>query len=166
MAKAATRTARAKVGAPRQYNRAAMVKKICTQLLSGKPMALICRELEVPVRTVNQWRQDDEEIANQFDESFDAGKDAIAWRMRMTARGKKPKQGGDSTGDIERDRLIIYTDEKLLAKWDSRYGNRLALAGDPKNPLLPPPTQLSEATLLAIAAQGIREHDKDGGKDG
>lgn len=171
MAKAAKKTAakkaaKGKPGAPRQYNRAAVVKKICAQLLTGKAMALVCRELDIPVRTVNQWRQDDEEIANRFDEAFNAGMDAIAWRMRMTARGKTAKQGGDSTGDIERDRLIIHTDEKLLAKWDNRYGNRLALANDPKNPLLPPPTQLTEAQLLAIAAQGIREQDTNGGTDG
>lgn len=167
MAKAAKKpAAKRKPGAPRQYNRAAMVKKICTQLLTGKPMALICRELDLPVRTVNQWRQDDEEIANRIDEAFDAGKDAIAWRMRMTARGKTAKQGGDSTGDVDRDKLIIYTDEKLLAKWDHRYDNRLTLANDPKNPLLPPPAQLTEAQLLAIAAQGVREQDADGGTNG
>lgn len=159
-------TARDVGGRPREYDRKEIVARICNGLLDGKPMALICRAIPIPVRTVNQWREDDEDIAHELDEAFDAGKDAIAWRMRMTARGKKPKQGGDSTGDIDRDRLIIYTDEKLLAKWDNRYGNRLALANDPKNPLLAPPAQLSEATLLAIAAQGIREQDKGGGKDG
>jgi hypothetical protein len=156
------RTGKGKTGAPQQYDRKATVKRICAGLLEGKPMALICREIDIPVRTVNQWRQDDEAIANQFDEAFEAGKDAIAWRMRMTARGLDKKKGGDSTGDVERDRLIIYTDEKLLAKWDARYGNRLALANDPKNPLLPPPTQLTEAQLLAIAAQGIKDESKDG----
>lgn len=167
------------MGAEQKYDRNALVPVICAGLLEGKPMAVVLRNLvcadgvwrlgtledtafnPVPVRTVNQWREDDVEIANAFDEAFDAGKDTIAWRMRMTARGKKEAQGGDSSGDVERDRLIIYTDEKLLAKWDSRYGNRLALANDPKNPLLPA-AQLTEAQLLAIAAQGIRDADKNG----
>jgi hypothetical protein len=168
-----------KRGARQQYDRAVLVPLICAGLLEGKPMTVVLRELvcdngawrkraeddevgeSIPVRTVNQWREDDVEIANAFDEAFEAGKDTIAWRMRMTARGKVEKDGGDSTGDIERDRLIIYTDEKLLAKWDNRYGNRLALANDPKNPLLPA-AQLTEAQLLAIAAHGIREADKNG----
>lgn len=165
-AKPTAKKASGKRGAPRLHDRKKIVARICKGLLEGKPMALICREVDIPVRTVNQWREDDETIAHAFDEAFDAGKDAIAWRMRMTARGKTAKQGGDSTGNVERDKLIIYTDEKLLANWDTRYSRRMTLASDPKNPLLPPPTQLSEATLLAIAAQGIREQDKDGGTDG
>lgn len=154
--------AKGKVGAKQQYDRAEVVEKICKGLIAGKPMALLCREIGVPVRTVNQWRQDDADIANELDEAFDAGIDGIAWRMRMTARGKKAKQGGDSTGDVDRDRLILNTDEKLLQNWSTRYSRRVTVAGDAKNPLLPPPTQLTEAQLLAIAAQGVKDGDKDG----
>jgi hypothetical protein len=47
----------------------------------------------------------------------------IAARTRETARGF-----GDSSGDVQRDKLIIETDLKLLAKWDpKRYGDRLDL---------------------------------------
>lgn len=152
---------------PRKYDRSKIVDRICKALVTGKPMSLACRAIPIPVRTVNQWREDDVEIANRLDDAFDEGMDTLAWRMRMTARGKKAKQGGDSTGETDRDKLIIYTEEKLLANWSTRYSRRVTLAGDPKNPLMPPPTQMTEAQLLAIAAQGVREKDgEEGSKDG
>ena len=159
---AAKKAAKGKRGAKPKYDRAKVVAAICKVLITGKPMSLACRKIPIPVRTVSQWREDDVEIANKLDDAFDEGIDALAWRNRMTARGKTAKQGGDSTGDVDRDKLIIYTDEKLLANWSTRYSRRVTLAGDPKNPLLPPPAQLTEAQLLAIAAQGV----KDGGSDG
>lgn len=158
---AAKKVVKGKPGTKPKYDRKKVVPKIVARLLEGKPMALACRELNIPLRTVNQWRQDDPEIAADFDEAFEAGGDTIAWRMRMTARGKVDKQGGDSTGDTDRDKLIIYTDEKLLANWHTRYSRRVTLAGDKENPLVPT-NQLTDAQLLAIAAQGL----KDGGTDG
>ena len=51
-------------------------------------------------------------------------------RTRATARAKTADDGGDSSGDVQRDKLIIETDLKLLAKWDpKRYGDLLKLAG-------------------------------------
>lgn len=143
----------AKPGAKPKYDRAAFVPRICEQLLTGKPMALICRELGIPVRTVNQWRADDGEIAAEFDEAFDAGKDAIAWRMRMTARGRGEDRGGESSGDVDRDKLIIYTDQKLLSQWDKRYGERVTLAGDKDNPLTGMTDEQVDARLAALLAK-------------
>lgn len=54
------------------------------------------------------------------------GYDAIADRVRKTARGKIEADGGESSGDVQRDKLIIDTDLKLLAKWDpKRYGEKV-----------------------------------------
>lgn len=107
------------------------VPAICARLSAGEPMTVICRDMGVSVRTVNDWRKTDAEIAVQFDEARDHGHDAIAVRMRETARGR-----GDSTGDVQRDKLIIDTDDKLLRKWDPRrYGDALKLSGDPEAPL-------------------------------
>lgn len=92
---------------------------------------MICRDIGVPVRTVDFWRGQDASIAACFDAARDEGFDAIAHRCRATARGK-----GDSTADVQRDKLIIETDLKLLAKWDPRrYGEKVTLAGDAENPL-------------------------------
>lgn len=111
------------LGAPRKYDRDEMVPAICARLATGEPLAVICRDLGVPVRTVNDWRAQDGAIAAQFDEARDLGFDAIAWKSREIARGR-----GDSTGDVQRDKLIIDTDHKLLAKWDPRrYGEKQQL---------------------------------------
>lgn len=176
-----------KAGAPRLYDREAITQAICERLATGEPMALICRDLGVPVRTVNQWRQDDEAIANRFDEARDLGYDAIAHDALLIADTPRlgviekieliKDQNGHSKMVVTERRkedmlghrkLQVETRLRLLARWDPRrYGDRLALANDPKDPLLSPPTQLTEAQLLAIAAQGIREQgDADGGTDG
>lgn len=113
-------------GRPREYNREEVTQAICERLAIGTPMAVICRDLDIPVRTVNGWRAEDAEISARFDEARDLGRDAIAHRTRATARGKGEEAGGDSTGDVQRDKLIIDTDLKLLAKWDPRrYGEKI-----------------------------------------
>lgn len=124
------------MSAPRKHDRKSVVTAICARLATGEPMTVICRAIGVPVKTVNDWRLHDEAIRGQFDSARDDGYDAIAHCTRATARGKKPEQGGDSTGDVQRDKLIIETDLKLLAKWDPRrYGDALKLSGDPEAPL-------------------------------
>ena len=113
------------MAAPREYDRAKLVPLICDRLSTGDPLAVICRDMGIPRRTVNQWRQDDPEIAAEFDDARDVGYDYIAWRTRRTARGYGKSQNGDSQGDTQRDKLIIDTDLKLLAKWDPRrYGEK------------------------------------------
>lgn len=67
----------------------------------------------------------DEEFSAAIAHARLEGFDAIARRIRATARGR-----GDSTQDIQRDKLIVETDLKLLAKWDpKRYGDRLNVDG-------------------------------------
>ncbi|KZC17026.1 hypothetical protein RHOFW510R12_01465 [Rhodanobacter sp. FW510-R12] len=127
------------MSAPRKHDREALVPVICARLATGEPMTVVCRDIGVPVKTVNDWRLQDEGIREQFHAARDDGYDAIAHRTRATARGKGESKGGDSTGDVQRDKLIIDTDLKLLAKWDPRrYGDKVQLAnGDGTN--LPAP---------------------------
>lgn len=111
--------------ADRKYDRAKWVPLICERLAGGDPLAEICREIGIPRRTVNQWRQDDPSIDEQFLDARDDGYDSIAVRSRKTIRGKKADEGGESTGDIVRDKAIVDLDLKLLAKWDPRrYGDK------------------------------------------
>jgi hypothetical protein len=113
------------MGAERKYDRDEWVPKICTRLADGDPLAVICREMGIPRRTVNQWRQDDAEIDTLFLEARDDGHDMISYRSRKTIRGKGPEEGGESTGDVVRDKAIVEHDLKLLAKWDPRrYGDK------------------------------------------
>jgi hypothetical protein len=81
-------------------------------------------------RTVNEWKNTNEEFSSAIAGARASGFDAIAARTRLTARGKTSSEGGDSSGDVQRDKLIIDTDLKLLAKWDpKRYGDKVALTG-------------------------------------
>ena len=80
------------------------------------------------VRTISDWKAANAGFEKAFGEARTIGFDAIAERTRLTARGKKATEGGDSTGDVARDRLIIENDHKLLAKWDPRrYGDKVQL---------------------------------------
>lgn len=101
--------------------------EICIRLSEGEPLAEICRDAHMPaVRTVSDWKEANESFSANFARAREEGFDAIAARVRRTARGKKAEEGGDSSGDVLRDKLIIDTDLKLLAKWDyKRYGDRI-----------------------------------------
>ena len=80
--------------------------------------------------TVGSWAQKLPDLSSAIARAREIGWDSIAWRLRATARGKTEEEGGESSGDAQRDRLIVDTDLKLLAKWDpKRYGDRMALTG-------------------------------------
>jgi len=99
--------------------------EICERLIEGEPLAKICRDEHMPgYRTVHDWRVRYSEFDDDFIRAREDGYDAIAYRLRKTARGKGPEEGGESTGDVQRDKLIIETDLKLLAKWSKRYGDK------------------------------------------
>lgn len=122
-------------GAPRKFDRAKVVTAICTRLATGEPMAVICRDLKVPVRTVNDWRAQDADIAAQFDEARDLGFDAIAHECLAIAddgrRDYAVSEDGREVPDhdhIQRSKLRIETRLKLLARWDpKRYGEKQQL---------------------------------------
>lgn len=119
--------AKRKAGHPMVYDRAELVPLICEDLAQGIPLEEICRRPGMPTpRQVHDWKRADPEIAAHFAHAREVGMDAIAERLRLTARGRGPEDGGDSTGDVTRDKLIVETDLKLLAKWSPRYADRLA----------------------------------------
>ena len=147
-----------KRGARREYDRGDLVPIICTRLATGEPYTVILRDLGLKVRTVNQWRQDDQEIAAQFDEARDLGYDAIAAQCVNIADTPQlgvieklelitDKDGGSKMVVTERRnedmlghrKLQIETRLKLLAKWDPRrYGDKVQHSNDPDNPLPAP----------------------------
>lgn len=100
-----------------------LLKEICQRLSTGEPLTVICGDDHMPCDdTVRDWADADKsgKVAREIARARARGYDAIAKRARETARGK-----GDSTKDVQRDKLIVDTDLKLLAKWDpKRYGDR------------------------------------------
>lgn len=113
--------------APRQRNRGGRpsactperLAEICARLSDGETLAVICRDDHMPCDdTVREWGRKDAAVSLAIARARDRGFDAIAHSARDVARGK-----AGSSGDVQRDRLIVETDLKLLAKWDpKRYG--------------------------------------------
>lgn len=98
------------------------------------------------VSTVSDWKAAHKDFAVAIARAREDGFDAIA--AECLAIANTPLEGVEKTekadGGIEVKRgdmlghrkLQIETRLKLLAKWDpKRYGERLEVAGDPKNPL-------------------------------
>lgn len=96
---------------------------ICEAVSQGTTLVDACRDNGIGKSAWNNWLKEDDELNGRFASAREDGHDAIAYRARETARG-----GGDSSGDVQRDKLIIDTDLKLLAKWDRRYGDKLDVA--------------------------------------
>jgi hypothetical protein len=123
---------------------------ICERIANGEPLRAICREDGMPSWvTVYDWINKDESFALRFARARDLGADAIAestleiaddatndWMERLD-KDDVPV-GYQVNGDhIQRSKLRIETRLKLLAKWNpKKYGERLALAGDPSSPLV------------------------------
>jgi hypothetical protein len=131
------------MAAERKYDRDDLVPKICERLAAGEPLAVICRDIGIPRRTVNQWRQDDKEIAILFDEARDDGYDVIAQDCIAIADDGRRDYTQDEDGraavdhdHIQRAKLRVDTRLKLLAKWDKRrYGDQVALTGADGGPI-------------------------------
>ena len=127
------------------------VEEICALLEQGEPLAVICRREDMPsVRTVYNWQDADQTVKDRFQQARDIGEDAIAANLRTVARG-----GDGSTGDVQRDKLVVDTDLKLLAKWNPRrWGDRVQLAGHDNGALFARASELDDEELAAIVATG------------
>jgi len=99
-------------------------EEIIERIANGEPLRQICRDQHMPhYTTFYDWLAADADLTLRFARARDFGEDEIAQRTRETARGK-----GESTGDVQRDKLIIDTDLKLLAKWSpKRWGDAVNL---------------------------------------
>lgn len=105
----------------------ALVEEVVARLSKGEPLAVICRDDHMPCDdTVRAWADVNEEISRAIARARETGHHAIAWRARQTLRGKTEAEGGESTGDVQRDKAIADFDLKLLAKWNPKgYGDRV-----------------------------------------
>lgn len=104
------------------------VERICDGLAQGIPLAVMCREKGMPhITTVMVWQRNNPEIGQRIRDAREFGWDSIAHRCRSVASGD---ESNGSSGDVKRDRLIVDTDLKLLAKWDpKRYGDKIEHTG-------------------------------------
>jgi hypothetical protein len=130
-----------------------LASEIVQRLSKGEPLTVICCDDHMPSdTTVRTWARGDEVFSSAIARARDTGFDVIAWRSRLTLRGKTEEEGGESTGDVQRDKAIADHDLKLLAKWNPKgYGDRLAhVGGGPDDPAIRHEfSSLSDAELEA-----------------
>lgn len=110
-----------------------LAQEICDRLSEGEPLAEICRDAGMPhPSTVRDWALRNEGLSRAIAGARENGEDRISVNIRRVAKG----DAGYSTGDVQRDKLIIDTDLKLLAKWNpKKYGDKIQHGGDPDNPI-------------------------------
>jgi len=112
---------------------AEQIDTVLARISTGEMLAPILSEPGMPHYTTwYEWCRVDAELGLAYARARATGWDRIALMARETARGR-----GESTQDVQRDKLIIETDLKLLAKWDpKRYGDKVLMSGDADNPII------------------------------
>lgn len=139
----------------------AVIAAICERLARGEPLAAICRDSGMPARqTVQDWMEADAEVSGRIARARDAGEEWIAAECLQIADTPHPgvveefervatgkTEAGELTMDLrlvkrrvvdmtEHRKLQIHTRLQLLAKWNpKKWGDKLALSGDPDAPL-------------------------------
>lgn len=151
-----------KRGRPSEFNDATAIK-IIEGLSNGIPLTVICLPDDMPCDdTVRNWMKADPAFNRAIARAREVGFDVIAHRSRLTLRGKTEDEGGESTGDVQRDKAIADHDLKLLAKWDpKRYGDRMKLVGGDKGDAPIQFANLSDGDLAARIAQLTGGDDED-----
>lgn len=100
----------------------AMLDDICLTIAEHcEPLSVACRRTELPTyAAVNKWLLENEEYKSRIDEAMKAGSHLVATKLRQIARG-----GIGSTGCPARDKLVIDTEMRLLAKLSPKeYGDK------------------------------------------
>lgn len=142
VAKAKPKASKSQGGRPSLYT-AELVQTIADRLSKGEPMAVICRDEGMPAyRTVKDWMDSRPEVSAVIARAREEGFDVIATDcldIADDARNdwmERAADGGDEVAlqfngeHVQRSKLRIETRLKLLAKWDKRYGDRLAVDHD------------------------------------
>jgi len=155
-----------KTGRPSKYT-PELVSEICRRISMGEPLRQICRDEHMPHWTqVYEWLSRDEVLSLQVARAREAGYDALAeeaLEIADTPRlgAKKVFTSGSEEGEdnmtvTEEDmlghrKLQIETRLKLLACWNpKKYGTKVALGGDPANPLKMEVQVESDTYLAAV----------------
>jgi len=119
---------------------------ICEQLAEGKSLNAICKQDGMPAESsVREWAKDDREgFAAKYARAREIGYERLADEILSIADEVEieAKYDGDdvrldlSATGVARNRLRVDTRKWMLSKMLPKvYGDKLELAGDPKNPL-------------------------------
>lgn len=144
-----------KRGRPVTYTASHELKlDICKRIANGEPLRQICRSEGFPSwQRVYQWIEEDEAFGKAIARARDLGYDAIAEDLMEVAHGR-----GDSSGDVQRDKLVVETKLKLLAKWNpKKYGETggLTVNIDKQQVMVVMPGQQPQLPAPAIDAEYV-----------
>ena len=131
-----------KTGRPSRYT-PELAQEICDRISRGEPLLQICKDDRMPERrTVYDWLERIDGLSAQFARAREEGCDAMAEQSLAIMDGE-PLAVFDDAGNKRYDSGSIAWNKnraehrlKLLACWNpKKYGNKVALGGDPDNPV-------------------------------
>lgn len=137
-----------KTGRPSKYT-PEIAQEVFRRISTGEPLLQICKDERMPKRqTFYDWLASDDSLSVQFARAREEGCEAMADETLVIA-DERPEINpiiDSKTGEVIRidlssayiqwQRNRIDTRLKLLACWNpSKYGTKVQMGGDPKNPL-------------------------------
>ena len=163
-----------KTGRPSKYT-PEIAQEMCNRLANGEPLRQICRDEGFPAwQTVYDWMYRDDALGEEgvglsgaIAKAREIGQDAIAEQIWLEVNQEPERilsEGGGrvDSGYVQWQKVKAEIGLKLLAKWNpKRYGDKIALGGDPGNPLQ---TQV-DVTIFDTLVQTLetRRQDKANG---
>jgi len=139
-----------------------LAQEIFRRISMGEPLLKICRDETMPTRqAVYNWCGADESLALQFARAREEGCDAMA-EESLSIMDDEPLAVFDEAGNKRYDPGSISWNKgraehrlKLMACWNpKRYGTKLALGGDPGNPIQVE-AQIESNTYLAAIMKNV-----------
>lgn len=131
-----------------------IIAEICQRIARGETLESICRDKHMPCSTtIHCWITEGKipGIVEDFARARERGYDAIAEQSLLVAQGVE----NYSSGDVNRDKLIVDTRLKLLAKWSKRYADKqqIELTGKDGAPLSLRLVEMQQRLLKDITPQ-------------
>jgi hypothetical protein len=159
-----------KTGRPSKYT-PEIAQEMCNMLADGIPLREICRQEGYPAwRTVYDWMYQDDArgeagvgLSAAIARAREVGQDAIAEQIWLDINQEPERilsEGGGrvDSGYVQWQKAKAEIGIKLLAKWNpKRYGDKIALGGDPGNPLQ---TQV-DVTIFDTLVQTLENRRQD-----
>jgi hypothetical protein len=159
-----------KTGRPSKYT-PEIAQEMCNMLADGIPLREICRQEGFPEwRTVYDWMYRDDAagekgvgLSTAIAKAREIGQDAIAEQIWLEINQEPERilsEGGGRVdpGYVQWQKAKADIGLKLLAKWNpKRYGDKIALGGDPGNPLQ---TQV-DVTIFDTLVQTLENRRQD-----
>jgi hypothetical protein len=113
-------------------------KAVLLAVSDGIPLAQVCRDVGIGLRTWYEWCDADAELSAQIARARKSGYDVIATDVLRIVDEQPPvtANGTSDSGYVAWQKNRAWARMQLLAKWDpKRYGDKLELSGDPDRPI-------------------------------